>query len=409
MDFSWLLNADFISAVIVIALLLLFVLKNKDKIFLHKIAFPFLYMILYRTEYGIKFMDKIATKYRELIKFLGYCFIGFGFYFMLFATYAIVRRMIEFFISPIQVDTEVALLLPGMNLPGFGVISFWHWILAIFILALIHEGAHGIVARAHNLKIKSSGFAFFSILVPILPAAFVEPDEKQLSKQPDHVQYSIYAAGPMTNILVALILLFALPWVNPMNVAQDNLAPFEDYFSDANGFSVNVQDGFPAELSGMEDETIIQSLNGDNVDDFIGFAEKIRSVKPGDSIILGTNKGDYKVKTIEHPDAPGVSYIGILGLRNERAVKDDHKIGGEVFYWFKGFLIWFYLLNLLVGIANLLPLGIVDGGRMLQVLFRRLFKNKKKAQQYWIFVSFLLLGLLLIGILAHYMKGWGLF
>ena len=53
-----------------------------------------------------------------------------------------------------------------------------------------HEFGHGVVARAHGLKIQSSGI----FLLGPLFGAFVEPNEKQLKKQNDIVQYSIYSA-----------------------------------------------------------------------------------------------------------------------------------------------------------------------------------------------------------------------
>ena len=52
----------------------------------------------------------------------------------------------------------------------------------------------------------TSGFAFLAVLLPIIPAAFVEPDEKQLNKSPIYQQLSVFAAGPFSNILLAIII-----------------------------------------------------------------------------------------------------------------------------------------------------------------------------------------------------------
>tara|TARA_Y100000294_G_scaffold176847_1_gene200461 strand:- start:1050 stop:2126 length:1077 start_codon:yes stop_codon:yes gene_type:complete len=358
-------------------------------------------------------MNKIANKYRAFVRFMGFCFIGIGFYYMVFAMIIIIRVMVSFFISPAEVDTGMVLLLPGMSLPGFGFLSFWHWIIAIFLLAIIHEGAHGIMARAYNVKIKASGFAFFSLFVPLLPAAFVEIDENQLKKMPDYVNYSISAAGPLMNILVAVVLLLALPWVNPLNLNGNNLAPYEDYFSDANGFSVNVMDNLPAYNASLRNGAIINSVNSEKVDNYLDFAKRIQGLKPDDEIVLGVDNGTQQIShtivAMEHPEIPDKGYIGIVGLRDERVIKSEHKVSGNIFYWFKGFFIWFYLFNFAVGIANLLPLGILDGGRMLKTLFNSVFKNKKRAQELWIWISFLFLALLLVGIVAHYLQSWGLF
>ena len=48
------------------------------------------------------------------------------------------------------------MLLPGVKvIPGLPTMSFWHWIVAIFILATVHETCHGIFARLNNVKLKS--------------------------------------------------------------------------------------------------------------------------------------------------------------------------------------------------------------------------------------------------------------
>jgi hypothetical protein len=55
---------------------------------------------------------------------------------------------------------------------------FTYWIVAIALVAIFHEGFHGIFARFYNIKIKSTGFGF---LGPFL-AFFVEQDDKQMQK-----------------------------------------------------------------------------------------------------------------------------------------------------------------------------------------------------------------------------------
>ena len=56
----------------------------------------------------------------------------------------------------------VAPLFPGVKTPGLPVLSFFHWIIAIFILAGVHEFNHGLISRLYNIRVKSSGFAVFS-------------------------------------------------------------------------------------------------------------------------------------------------------------------------------------------------------------------------------------------------------
>ena len=54
--------------VFILVLLILMVLKRK-KLKLEKIAFPFIYMVLYRTKIGLKLMDKVDNLLAEIHKF----------------------------------------------------------------------------------------------------------------------------------------------------------------------------------------------------------------------------------------------------------------------------------------------------------------------------------------------------
>jgi len=93
-------------------------------------------------------------------------------------------------------------------------VLFSYWILSIFLIAVIHEFSHGVVGRAWKLKIKSSGFAFLSILVPVIPAAFVEPDEKQTAKASARAQLGMLSAGPFSNVVFAALILLSMTRLN---------------------------------------------------------------------------------------------------------------------------------------------------------------------------------------------------
>ncbi len=393
------MNVDLISTIVFVVLMIIFLVYKRKKLALQKILFPFLYLILYRSNFGLKFMRKIAKKYRQIVILFGYCSIGLGFLGMIYASYSIVYMIIKFLLAPKVTDTGAALLLPGTNIPGLGYISFWHWIIAIFILAIVHEFSHGIVAEAHGLKIKNSGFAFMSLLVPIIPAAFVEPNNKKLSKKPDFVQYSILAAGPISNILLAVFLAFVMSLV---------IAPIGNSISTPLGFSFDVNnESLPAGVAGLESGMIIDYVNGEKTSDTTEFIKKLEYVRPNEKLLLTSDGVDYEIITIEHPNDPKKPFVGINNIRNE--FEFDNESFRAPFIWIYGLFKWLFILNLLVGLFNLLPLGIVDGGRMLYVLLGKIVKNKERANKIWSFISFLLLGIILLSILAHYFKQWGLF
>ena len=120
-------------------------------------------------------------------------------------------------------------------------------------------------------------------------------------------------------------------------------------------------------------------------------------------MVLAAAEKDYEIVLAPHPDDPARGYIGVQGIRNEVQVKPGYESWKGTFFWFKDLVKWLFLLNLFVGLINLLPLGIVDGGRMLHVLLSQLFPQER-ANRIWGIVSFGFLALLLSGLAGTYLK-----
>jgi len=392
------MDIQVIAAVIFVIFLAVFVFIKRKNVSLQKLIFPLIYLVLYRSNFGLKFMDKFAKKHKESVQFFGYCCIGLSIVGMVFISINILLMIYNLIVSPVA-QPGVALVLPFTTVPGIGYLSFFHWIVAIFVLAIVHEFAHGIVAKAHGLQIKSSGFAFFSILAPIIPAAFVEPDEKKLDKKEDIVKYSVFAAGPIVNILLAVLILIAMPFVaNP-----NKLAPFESAITYPVGFSFDLTNAtLPAGQAGLQNGMIITSLNGAHLTEAQPFLNKLYYCsKPGDAITLEADGKNYSIKTIASEDGQR-GIVGITNFKNERRMKPGYEWLKHPFYWTKDLFRWLFLLNFFIGLFNLLPLGIVDGGRILKTLLDRMVKNKERAKKIWGFISFFFLALLLIGLATTY-------
>lgn len=401
------MNFDMISGIVVVLILTVVSIVNRDKIQVQQMIGYLVYIITYPTKRGIKVMDKIATKYRELVKLYGYISIGIGFLFMILFTAAIVMVLIKWIVKPVPDEPGFALVLPFTNIPGIGYLSFWHFFICIFILAVIHEGAHGVVARAHNLELKSTGFALLGIIVPLFPAAFVEPNEKKMQKKQDVVQYSVFAAGPVINITLAIIILIALPYVGQGVLFPNSgvTAPYEDKFSEPVGFSYTLvqNSSLPAMSAGMPNQSIINSINNKTVTDYNSFATEVVHVEPDEKITLGTPEGDFTLETAQHPRFEDRGYIGIYKEANERRkVEGVSQFGFKTFYWFKGLFKWLFALNFFVGLANLLPLGPVDGGRMFGLALQKIMRDKKKAQKIWAYVAFMFLFIIVFGLIVNY-------
>ena len=347
------------------------------------------FILLYRMKWGLAWMEKYGQRFRETVILLGYVGTGIGFAGMTFISLYLIKSIYDLLVNPSTLS-GVSLVLPGIRVPGLGILPFWHWLLAIFIIALVHEFSHGIVARAHNITVKNTGIVFFG---PVI-GAFVEPDEKKLQKEPDIKQYSVLAAGSFSNILLAFAALFLLNLV---------FAPLETAMTTPTGFTFDnyVDETYPFAKAGIAPGTIITGIDEQKISKFEDFSQTFMCYKPGDAITISTTDKDVKLTLADSPDVPGRPFMGIKDIHNEAEVKPQYeqgvgKFGYAIVHWFASFLKWLYLLSFGIGLFNLLPLPIVDGGRMLQVYLHRKKGSTQGERRYRQISVFFLVVLLLL-------------
>ncbi|MBU0470652.1 MAG: site-2 protease family protein [Nanoarchaeota archaeon] len=347
-------------------------------------------IFLYRMKWGLKWMDKYAQKFREWIILLGYIGVGAGYVGLVFISYILIKNLYTLIMQP-QAVSGVSLVLPGVNVPGLGVLPFWYWLLAIFIIALVHEFSHGIVARAHKIEVKNTGIAFFG---PIL-GAFVEPNEKKLRKESDIKQYSVLAAGAFSNILLGIVALLLLTLA---------FAPLQESMVISTGFTFDnyVDPSLPFAKAGILPGTLITGIEGKDTVQFQDFAEELSFYRPGDKITIKTVEKEYSLILGKNPDNLEKPYLGIQDIHNEFEVKEKYSRGvWKAVYvsigWLAGFMRWLFILSLGIGLFNLLPLPIVDGGRMAQVFLHKL-KGPVNGEKRYRQISLLFLLILLLNL-----------
>ncbi len=421
-------------------------------------------IFLYRTTFGIHFIEKFSEKFREWVKLYGLSGVGVGFLGMIMISVLLVGNLVHVLASSGQPSsvTSVSVVLPGVEVPGLGVLPFWYWLLAIFVIMVVHEFSHGIVAHAHGIKVNWTGIVLFG---PII-GAFVEPDEKKLTNESDVIQYSTYAAGAFSNILLAVIVLLLLmnvsfplqqSMVEPIGFTFDSYihltkesemaftsqlhcilslqlsnlrqcvkdrqveskcehiqkeAPvYDQCIAEAQGLKPPVT--YPFEEAGIVPGTKITGINDVNVTDFSEFGVELLRYRAGDAITVRTADQNYSIKLASHPfSSPSSGFLGIKEIKNQFAIDERYQSGvGYVVYtvleWFngiekngRGFLLWLYVLSFGIGLFNLLPLPIVDGGRMLQTLMRKLYGvevgDRRYAKIGFFFLALLVLSLLML-------------
>jgi len=340
------------------------------------------FIALYKTQWGISLMDKIASRYGELVKLFGLIGIGVGFVGMGLIVFLILRGLFVLFTDS-DAPASVAPILPGVHVPGVApefFIPLASGLIAIFVIATIHEFAHGVVARAHKITVKSSGPA---IIGPFF-AAFVEPDEKQIVKMPDVAQYSVYAAGAFSNILTALVVILLMFYVVPPAIS----AVYEP-----TGVSFpQITPGSPADIAGLETDVIYTIIDNQTVVNTADTFDALSDMQINKTVIIGNSQSSYQVIPAPRIENPERAYIGVNIINR---FNGDDGASYAVVSWFVRLFSLIGGLSLAIGLANMLPIGFLDGGKMLQLALHRT-KGKEKGNRTLVKVSLLLLIVILL-------------
>lgn len=339
-------------------------------------------LLLYKTNWGIKLINRIGERYKRLLRILGYISIGVGFILMILMIYLFGKIIWVYLFSPeivkaIKMPPIMPLIpyLPKLfNLDFLPPFYFVYWIIIIALIAIPHELAHGIYSAYSKVKIKNTGFGFFPYFLPIFLAAFVEPDEEQMTKKSKFKQMAILSSGTFANVLTAILFLiilwgffslcfvpagvvfdsYSISLVNVNDISKINnstienlsygnlLDTIEDGFNEVQTLNktflldkellknegnkklveeynfIVLYDNSPALRTGINGA--ISEIEGVKIDSREKLAEEILKNSPGDTIIVQTfDEGEYKEYNItlgEHPENGSIAWLGI-GIREK--------------------------------------------------------------------------------------------
>ena len=94
------------------------------------------FILLYRTKFGINFIDRIAKKHKEFLKIVGYVAIGVGFIGMIAISGLLIKGLYDLIFVPAAPPT-LSLVIPGVQVPGSPIfIPFVYGIIALFIVII---------------------------------------------------------------------------------------------------------------------------------------------------------------------------------------------------------------------------------------------------------------------------------
>lgn len=329
------------------------------------------YYLMLKTVAFNRILERIGGRFQRAWRL--YFDIGavLGVGFIAFILYAIARNAISLFQRSSQAGpTLVIVPLPGVTVSWE---IFPYILLAIAVLLIPHEAAHGIASVLDKVPIKSSG-VFMAIF---LPGGFVEIDEPELAKRKAITKLRVFAAGSFTNAVsfgLVLLLVFALFQPAPTGVLVTGFTP-----------------GGPAATAHVPQWSVITGLNATSVSQVQDIATYMSRATPGSLVQVRLNNGQVFNVTTGKSDTN--SSRAILGIYNQNYVPLRYNfLSTQSTYQLTYAFFWLQLILINVALINMLPMFPFDGDRYFDTLLGILHvKNTKPVR---IAASVISLGLL---------------
>jgi len=404
-------------------------------------------LYLYKTKFGIKSINYIGDNFKGILHFLKYIIVTCGFILMAVILYLIGKTIYIYITIPQITDVvkapPVAPLIPYFP-ELFGMESFFppfyftYFIIAFMIVAISHEFFHGIYMRLFKIRIKSTGFA---VLGPIL-GAFVEQDDTDMKKKKNFEQMTVLAAGTFANLILGIIFLiifisyfycmfvpsgYLFNTYAMTTIPTETISNFSDYGNDLTIVSVGNKNYFlteemkeqldnpdvteiivlsdaPAVKAGLEG--VIVKIDDFEIIDTDSLSLVLANYNPGDDVKITTlvenEKKEWELELGEHPENKSKAYLGVASSLQQQTISETFspqkpgtyylpKYDGEFVFFIYHLLFWIMLINIFVAMFNMLPLGILDGGRFFLLATASVTKSEVFAKKAFKFVTYLIL------------------
>jgi membrane-associated protease RseP (regulator of RpoE activity) len=231
------------------------------------------FALMVRTQRGKGLIESIARPKRlwNALGDLGTVLVVAGMLAMtaLFLLAAVVSLRPDSIVQPL--GASEILVIPGVN----PFVPLWYGLIALIVTLVVHEGGHGVLARANGMRLKSLG-----LLVAVLPiGAFVEPDEDDLKASSRRKRLRVFAAGPAVNLGAAALCLAGFALLMGAATAEPGVP-----------VALTVKDA-PADVAGIQPGDLLVSAAGTPIADWDAFTSFMSDRSPGDAVALGRADG----------------------------------------------------------------------------------------------------------------------
>lgn len=240
-------------------------------------------VLMVRSNWGLKTLDRVARP-RRFWRIYGEVSLWVCLFCMFLVALTMILAFVTSILSPPSASPPTASEL--VAIPGINPMIPLGWGAMAFIIALvIHEFGHGLLARAHGMRIRSFGLLQ---LGPLPLGAFAEPQYQELHKAPRKERMRMFAAGPATNLFAAFICLMLLGGLAANFTSNSENPHVRGVIKDAG-----------ADEAGMQPwDTIIQ-IDGIDVDGVEGFQTILQTYFANDTITVDLMHEDGSLESVE--------------------------------------------------------------------------------------------------------------
>ena len=269
---------------------------------------------------------------------------------MIFITWTIISTLPTVFETP-----SVSIIIPGVDIPGSPIyVPFVYGLIALATVLIVHEFSHGVQAIGEKISIKSIGLLLFAII----PGAFVEPDEDELKEAKNSSRLRIYAAGSIANLslaLIAIILMSLFSAAIPSYFAEDGIA-IDRVVSDSPSQGI------------LKEGMVLKAIDNHEINNASDYAAAVTSYSPGDNVTVKTDQGTYHVVLGKNPNNESLGFFGLQAVKHFHLVNDNLGSLPWILFELVNLFQWIAMLNIGIGLFNLLPIKPLDGGYILETL-----------------------------------------
>ena len=232
-----------------------------------------------------------------------------------------------------------------------------------------------------------------------------KPDEEEFDKAKKISKLRVIGAGATSNVIFAFAL-GAILLTNPV-FAVILPEPLQSTFYEKPGgvMVISVMENTGAERSGMMANDVIVSINDRQIFSAIDFP----SLSPGDTADVTVLRDGQEIEfSIEITPAPDDPERGLIGITRDGAFA--YKPVLNYIEWndpnVSLFLLWLWMISFFIGIINMLPLPILDGGKFIHTIIdKRASEGTVNVIMWGIYVFTLILFGLNIA-LSYIKSGW---